>query len=366
MNDISLTEVAAHCKQAINMALNRDGETSYTLAFDVVASETALNFIYYSPSALTLNEELYNKLTAIISTNVYPYFTVFPQATPLLIPWETDDIHKARAWAFPWKRGVSKRLVINDLNDFLNKNTVNSKRIWFMPNFYIDLDRLTSITVMGLSGSGKTRQLRYLNSVAAKLGKVITIDPKSSKDLVWWAKDHAQEIIYPTPETSKSDFLSKVNDRLSAVLQEIFKRQQKFLKSRENINFHFSPIFITIDELSSLTLGVNKAIVNSFFNLLESITLLGRETNIHLILASQTLDVKTLPSAVRSQSNLRILLGQVNSKSGQYLFPDYDLSSVVVPQGVGTGIIQKLDSNDVPAITPYLAPTVKQRKENAK
>lgn len=47
----TLDEIATHCKQAINMALNKDGETSYTLSFDVKATEKGLNFIFYSPSA---------------------------------------------------------------------------------------------------------------------------------------------------------------------------------------------------------------------------------------------------------------------------------------------------------------------------
>src|SRR5699024_10261093 len=103
----------------------------------------------------------------------------------------------------------------------------------------------------------------------------------------------------------------------------------------------------------------NKRIVDSFFSLLQTITLLARESNVHLILISQTLDTKTIPSSVRSQCNLRILMGLVNSKSCQYLFPDFDVSSIVVPPGIATGIVQKINSNDVPAITPFLAPTVK-------
>ena len=92
---------------------------------------------------------------------------------------------------------------------------------------------------------------------------------------------------------------------------------------------------------------------------MQTITLLARESNVHLVLISQELDAKTIPTSVRSQCNLRILMGLVNSKSCQYLFPDYDVSSIVVPSGVATGIIQKINSNDVPAITPFLAPTVK-------
>lgn len=354
----TLDEIATHCKQAINMTLNKDGETSYTLSFDVKATEKGLNFIFYSPSALLLNQDLYNRLTAIISTNVYPFFTVFPQPAPLLISWETDNVHKARAWAFPWKRGISKRLHINDIDRFLALN-IKEGNIWLMQNYCININSLTSIAIMGLSGSGKTILTKWLNSNIAKLGKVITIDPKGSKDLVWWARDNDQEIIFPSPEISKSDFLSKVNDKLSQVLQLVYQRQSEYLKSRNNINKSFSPLVVTIDELSALTTGANKRIVDSFFSLLQTITLLARESNVHLILISQTLDTKTIPSSVRSQCNLRILMGLVNSKSCQYLFPDFDVSSIVVPPGIATGIVQKINSNDVPAITPFLAPTVK-------
>lgn len=354
----TLDEIANHCKQAINMALNKDGETSYTLSFDIKATEKSLNFIFYSPSALVLNQETYNRLTAIISANVYPYFTVFPQPAPLLISWETNNIHKARAWAFPWKRGIPKRLVVNDVDSFLDLNTKDGN-IWLMKNYCVNIHSLTSVAIMGLSGSGKTMLTKWLNSNVARMGKVITIDPKGSKDLVWWARDNDQEIIYPSPDISKSDFLSKVNDKLSQVLRSVYLRQSDYLKSPDNINRNFPSIVVTIDELSALTTGANKRIVESFFSLLQTITLLARESNVHLILISQELDAKTIPTSVRSQCNLRILMGLVNSKSCQYLFPDFDVSSIVVPSGVATGIIQKINSNEVPAITPFLAPTVK-------
>ena len=354
----TLEEIASHCKQAINMSINNAGETSYTNAFDVSATERALNFIFYSPSALPLTQEMYNRLTSVISTNVFPYFTVFPQPSPMLVPWEIDNIHKARAWAFPWKRGISERLIINDVNSFLDLNTKKGK-IWLMKNYCVSINSLTSVAIMGLSGSGKTMLTKYLNSNAAKLVKLITIDPKGSKDLVWWARDNEEEIIYPSPDVSKSDFLSKVNDRLSQVLKLVYQRQNEFLSSHDNINKQFSPVVVTIDELSALTTGANKRIVESFFSLLQTITLLARESNVHLILISQTLDTKTIPSSVRSQCNLRILMGLVNSKSCQYLFPDYDVSSIVVPTGIATGIIQKINSHEVPAITPFLAPSVK-------
>lgn len=99
----------------------------------------------------------------------------------------------------------------------------------------------------------------------------------------------------------------------SQVLQLVYRRQSEYLKSHDNINKQFPPVVVTIDELSALTTGANKRIIDSFFSLLQTITLLARESNVHLILISQELDAKTIPTSVRSQCNLRILMGLVIS-----------------------------------------------------
>lgn len=351
---VTLKEAEQVLKQAVNMALNKDGESSYTLSFDVKATEEECYFIFYVPSALVLNQELYNRLTAIFATNIYPFFTVFPQPAPRLVSWDTNDIHKARAWAFPWKRGTSSRLVISDMNSFLTKYGKDGD-IWLMPNYKINVNEITSIALMGLSGSGKTVFTKYLNSWFAYYGDVVIVDPKASKDLVWWGRNHNQKVIYPTSETSKSDFLSRVNDTLSDALRLVYQRQEELL---EDPTKKFRPVFYTIDELGALTVGVNKTIKNSFFSLLQSLILLSRETNLHLLLVSQQLDNTVIPTAVRSQTNVRVLLKDVNARSAQFLFPDIDVNSIVLPTGVATGIIQTING-ETSAVTPFLAPTVK-------
>ena len=166
-------------------------------------------------------------------------------------------------------------------------------------------------------------------------------------------------MIYPTSETSRSDYLATVNDELSKVRVKMLRRQHQYLASEGEKNSAPKHLFVIIDELGSLTLGASRSVVNAFFSLLQTISLMGRETNIHLVLCSQTLSNQVLPTQVRDQTNVRILLGTVNSRSAQYLFPDIDTSAIVVPTGVGTGVVQTINGREA-TVTPLLMPTFKE------
>lgn len=50
-------------------------------------------------------------------------------------------------------------------------------------------------------------------------------------------------------------------------------------------------------------------------------------------------------------------IGNVNKRTSQFLFPELDLSGIVIPQGIGTGIIQVIDAEHPYQILPLLTPT---------
>ncbi len=112
-----------------------------------------------------------------------------------------------------------------------------------------------------------------------------------------------------------------------------------------------------IDEVLALSEGVNKQIKDSFMSLLSSIALLGRATNCHLILVSQRFDFNAVPVSVREQANVLVQIGNINSKTTQFLFPDLDPEGIVIPIGKGTGLIQVIDSEHPYQVLPLLTPT---------
>lgn len=77
----------------------------------------------------------------------------------------------------------------------------------------------------------------------------------------------------------------------------------------------------------------------------------------HLLLVSQRFDNNAIPISVREQMNVLIQVGNINSKTTQFLFPDLNLDGIVIPQGIGTGLIQVIDSEHPFQVVPLLTPT---------
>lgn len=102
---------------------------------------------------------------------------------------------------------------------------------------------------------------------------------------------------------------------------------------------------------------MNKTIKESFLSLLSTIALLGRATRCHLVLVSQRFDYNAVPISVREQMNVLIQIGNINSKTIQFLFPDLDPSGIVIPIGKGTGLIQVIDNEHPYQVLPLLTPT---------
>lgn len=344
-------ELEAYLLQSLNMALQINGETSYTNSFDVQVQDEGFLFIPRLPASYIVDNDLYQNIYLISNAALYPEFTLLKQAGIYFVPLDTKDIHVKRALFFPWKKGISKRLVINDIN-FFTKN-VPTNTIPIMDNFTINIDNVTSIGIAGNSGSGKSYLLTYMLHILNNISDLLIIDPKFDLPSRW-ARDNNVRVIAPNKNRSKSDFVSAVNNELSKCLDLILQRQQ-ILYDNPNTKFeHFTAV---IDEVLALSEGVSRPIKESFFSLLSQISLLGRASNVHLLLVSQRFDNNAIPISVREQMNVLIQVGNINTKTTQFLFPDLNLDGIVIPQGIGTGLIQVIDSEHPFQVVPLLTPT---------
>lgn len=347
----SKAEIEKYLLQSLNMALNVQGETSYTNSFAVKVEDEGFYFIPRLPASYLIDEGLYQKIFIIANASLYPQYTVLKQNSAYFVPLDTEDIHTQRALFFPWFKGISKRLVIPNLTEFVQKN--QEYKIPIMENLSIDYNKTVGVVVAGNSGSGKSYFLTYLLESLAKISHLIICDPKFDSPSRW-AKTHHISVIHPSNNRSKSDFVSELNDSLSNVLNIIYERQEILF---DNPNHEFEHLTVVIDETLALTEGVNKQIKESFLSLLSSIALLGRATRCHLLLVSQRFDYNAVPVSVREQMNVLVQIGNINSKTVQFLFPDLDPSGIVIPIGKGTGLIQVIDNEHPFQVLPLLTPT---------
>lgn len=353
----SKAEIEKYLLQSLNMALDVQGETSYTNSFAVKVEDEGFYFIPRLPASYLIDEGLYQKIFIIANASLYPQYTVLKQNSAYFVPLDTEDIHTQRALFFPWFKGISKRLVIPNLTEFVQKN--QEYKIPIMENLTIDYNKTVGIVVAGNSGSGKSYFLTYLLESLAKISHLIICDPKFDSPSRW-AKTHHISVIHPSKNRSKSDFVSELNDSLSNVLNIIYERQGILF---DNPNHEFEHLTVVIDETLALTEGVNKQIKESFLSLLSSIALLGRATRCHLLLVSQRFDYNAVPVSVREQMNVLVQIGNINSKTVQFLFPDLDPSGIVIPIGKGTGLIQVIDNEHPFQVLPLLTPTFYTEQE---
>lgn len=344
-------ELEKYLTQSLNMALDLGSESSYTNSFAVVVEEQGFHFVPRLPAGYLIDNELYFRIFIIANVSLYPKYTVLKQNSAYFTALDSEDIHIQRSLFFPWKKGISERLVIPDLKKFAGEN--KGEQIPLMKNLTVNYNKVTGICISGNSGSGKSYFLSYLLEILSAMSRLIIIDPKFDSPSRW-ARSHEIEVIHPSSNRSKSDFVSQVNDALSLVLQIIYERQGILY---ENPAHHFEHLTVVIDEVLALSEGVNKQIKESFMSLLSTIALLGRATNCHLILVSQRFDFNAVPVSVREQCNLLIQIGNINSKTIQFLFPDLNPEGIVIPLGKGTGLVQVIDSEQPYNILPLLTPT---------
>lgn len=351
-------ELAQYLLQSLNMGLGAliQGETSYMNSFDCKIMEEGFLFLPRLPAGYIIDDELYQKIFLIANASLFPRYTLLKQNSAYFMALDTEDIHVQRGLFFPWKEGVSERLVISELEDFANSQKENL--IPIMKNLTLDYKKVNHIAIAGNSGSGKSYALTYFLSILKGISELIIVDPKYDTPSRW-ARENGIAVIHPQKNRSKSDFVSEINENLSACLDLIQQRQEILY---DNPDHEFDHLTIVIDEVLALSEGVNKVIKESFFSLLSQIALLGRSTKIHLLLVSQRFDHQSIPISVREQLNVLIQIGNINKKTTQFLFPDLDPEGIVIPIGKGTGLIQIIDNEHPYQVLLLLCPTYYTKK----
>lgn len=362
-------ELAEFLKSCIDTSINFDGSGISENGFDVQINyldngRLEIDFIPFMPFAGLLNEGLYEQIGSILATALVPMATRITGAGMQVKPTGSTELSNARAFVYQFLVGNVQRIKV-DLFHVEVSNGVIPLMLDSSGHIICGYNTLTlnnMIGISGISGGGKTLMLLYLISCYLKLGsEIVIIDPKTDQALYHYARK--QNLLYVSPAMGKSDlnFVSVLQRTLRGALNQIQERQQRMAKDPS-----YTPrrLVIVLDELLSLIalIGTTKE-GKEITGLITKLMVMGRSSNVSVIIASQQLNANVLPTSCREQLSLRLqLTPNLNAKNCSFLFPTLEHpENIIIPKDkyqFGRGLVEVVDGSN--QVLPFLSPLIVQ------
>ena len=341
---------------------------SYTFLEEI--NGNGLLFILRYPSGMQLDASTYFQLYDIIAPAISSVKTMIRPLTFQLVQIDDEPLEMSQGFFFPWRDGRARRLIGN-IDDVIYGYDLQ-KEIPIMEGMTASR-KVSSYLITGNTGSGKTEAFKYFTQVFAKTmnksrtqnAKVIIFDSKKGAGSRWAKRNDPDiELIVPNKNDRPEDFIPKINNKLSEIINIMNQRQDALFNSSSKITtdaneLDVPPIWIMFEEFEGVTLGLSSrsSQIQDLYRLLTQIALMGRESLVGLCITSQIARNDVIPIPIRNQMMVKSLLGVINSSSTSYLFGDLS-DSLPLPMGsVGTGIIS-IDDGLHYGIEPVEMPTI--------
>lgn len=189
----------------------------------------------------------------------------------------------------------------------------------------IDWDKEFHAIISGVTGSGKTMLIEYLIANAKKNGwDTRILDPKQS-DLA-----RIQESDQIAVACEKDDMLELLHESV----KEMQHAQRRY---KEDPTVALTPHLIVVDELAALKAMLDRKEQQQLLDDLKQLSLLGRQAKFHLVIGVQQANANNVPTEIREQMGIKILLGNSTSEERKFLFSECQLDNPI--ENVGQGLI---------------------------
>lgn len=203
----------------------------------------------------------------------------------------------------------------------------------------INLKESPHILVTGKTGFGKTSLMKWiiLSFISQKYnngGKAYIIDNKRSQLYAW------RRIL----KDGNNSVVSSVNQAARLLRLMVDNMNHRYADNILDLNngysiYHFRPILVVIDELTSL-LAENSKKSGEINDRLTQLVMKGREAQIYLLVGLQRPESKAIDTNIRAQFNTRIFLGPSSTEELKMVFPMItNQNRPIYPAGRGEGLI---------------------------
>lgn len=184
----------------------------------------------------------------------------------------------------------------------------------------IDLKESPHILITGKTGFGKTTLMKWLilSFMSQKYrngGKVYIIDNKRSQLYAW----------HRILKNGNNSVVSSANQAAKLLRLMVDNMNHRYSDNIPDLNtgysiYHFRPILVVIDELTSL-LAENPKNSGEINDHLTQLVMKGREAQIYLLVGLQRPESKAIDTNIRAQFNTRIFLGPSSTDELKMIFP---------------------------------------------
>ena len=231
-------------------------------------------------------------------------------------------------------------------NGYQNMLAVNE--IPLMNHVSFSLSAGANIAITGRPGSGKSYFLNWVIFSALRLGgEIFAIDGKGAEVAhmsSFLGADHVLSALNVDDGNEYIDFVARVVDLMERRQKFVFDKQKTAVENWQHVGL--KPVFLVLEEIGSILIdSTEKKERQQLMSQLGQIARKGRSAGVFLITVSQIMSTEVLPSSVRSQLNLRVLVGNSTADDVAYLFGHgVDMTKFDFGQGAGIYLADGLNA----------------------
>lgn len=225
--------------------------------------------------------------------------------------------------------------------------SMNALELYFDRKHIVNVNDYPHFLISGSSGSGKSYFANELVIQAIiKKWQVVICDLKRSYGLYRDFTDYVYEI-------------EGILDKLRSVEREMSERMEKLQPELDKnpralaVDIGYKPMLVVIEEYISLQASLDKKQKEELERVVKNISVLARQSNIHLMIVLQSAGTENIQSTTRSNLT-KVLLGNAQSNILNATFGNgVDIQNVHTKMNKGEGLIQldRITVLRVPKIT---------------
>ncbi|WP_194119312.1 FtsK/SpoIIIE domain-containing protein, partial [Streptococcus pyogenes] len=236
-----------------------------------------------------------------------------------------EDYHISQ---FVHDKNVIDKDVLDEQEHDINVLDIHKIRL----NKYYDwhFEKSPHLLISGNSGSGKSYQLYEIISEA----KIIT-------DNIYICDGKNDELtLYSKQVFNIGNIYSNEKSILKCVKEVEEEMNRRFEQRQENAEIiHFNPLFLIIDEYTSLKLTMEKKEYISLEQSIKNLILKARSANIHLVISLQRASAENMNLDIRDNCSLKLGLGNLSVENYKMIFNETINKDELKQKEVGQGYI---------------------------